>query len=381
MKLTIYKRKSTKFWLGRTYINKEFDNSNQKKEVFKSSKTADYNDAKKILENWFLDLRYEVNHGKFVGNIPFMNLFQKYEDHLKQKLEMREIKKVYYRNFTCHSVPLKRFITKNKIKRFKRKTLSIDYFDFRKSENSNIGNDALRLEINALRNVMKYAIEHELISNNDLPVYPQFKKQDNKRTFFRLDEYKRLLMNSKRRYADNSISGYKRDKRFQLHQWIVFMTGSGLRVDECKNLLFKDIEIQKDKNKLNLHVIGKTGRRRVITEQSSYHSLIKLKEFYLKNGITFHKDAHVFTITQFAPLFRELVKSCDLYICKTTGKKRDTKSTRQTYISWEVMKKDKSLVQIALNCGNTVSVIMSNYANNLEHEDFYKDKIKSIPFI
>jgi len=381
MKLTIYKRQSSKFWWGRSYINKEFNNSNQKKEVFKSSKTADYNDAKKILENWFLDLRYEVNHGKFVGNIPFMNLFQKYEDHLKQKLEMREIKKVYYRNFACHSVPLKRFITKNKIKRFKRKTLSIDYFDFRKSENPNIGINSLRLETNELRNVMNYALEHELISNNDLPVYPKFKKQENKRTFFRLHEYRQLLLTSRERYQDNSFNGFKRDQYFQLHQWIVFMIGSGLRVDECKNLLFKDIEIQKDKNILNLLVSGKTGRRKVITEESSYHALIRLKEFYLKHGIRFNKDAHVFTITHFAPLFRELVKSCDLYICKTTGKKRDTKSTRQTYISWEVMKKDKSLVQIALNCGNTVSVIMSNYANNLEHEDFYKDKIKSIPFI
>jgi len=381
MKLTIYKQKRSKYWYGRTYILKEFNNSNIKKEVFKCSKSTDYKDATKILENWFLDLRYEINHGKFVGNIPLLQIFKKYEEYLRQKLEMREVKNNYYKNFTCHSLPLKRFITKNNIKKFKRKTLSIDYFDFRKSENSNIGKDSLRLEINALRNVMKYAIEHELISNNDLPIYPQFKKQDNKRTFFRLDEYKRLLMNSKRRYADNSISGYKRDKRFQLHQWIVFMTGSGLRVDECKNLLFKDIEIQKDKNKLNLHVIGKTGRRRVITEQSSYHALIKLKEFYLKNGITFHKDAHVFTITHFSVSFRELVKSCELYICKTTGKKRDTKSMRQTYISWEVIKKEKSLVEIALNCGNTVSVIMSNYANNLEHEDFFKERVNAIPFL
>ena len=88
-----------------------------------------------------------------------------------------------------------------------------------------------------------------------------------------------------------------------------------------------------------------------------------------------------FTITQFSALFRELVKSCDLYICKTTGKKRDTKSMRQTYISWEVIKKEKSLVEIALNCGNTVAVIMSNYANNLEHEDFFREKINAIPFL
>ena len=54
---------------------------------------------------------------------------------------------------------------------------------------------------------------------------------------------------------------------------------------------------------------------------------------------------------------------------------------RQTYISWEVIKKEKSLVEIALNCGNTVAVIMSNYANNLEQEDFFREKINAIPFL
>jgi len=101
----------------------------------------------------------------------------------------------------------------------------------------------------------------------------------------------------------------------------------------------------------------------------------------LKTILCFQKEDYVFSIRKFDYLFRELLDSCDLRFDKETGKKRDTKSLRQTYISWEVVKNEKSLVAISKNCGNTVEVIMSNYANNLEQEDFFKEKLKSIPFI
>ena len=53
----------------------------------------------------------------------------------------------------------------------------------------------------------------------------------------------------------------------------------------------------------------------------------------------------------------------------------------QTYISWEVVKGEKNLIWIAKNCGNSIGVIHSNYANNLQHKDFFKEQIKTISFI
>ena len=48
---------------------------------------------------------------------------------------------------------------------------------------------------------------------------------------------------------------------------------------------------------------------------------------------------------------------------------------------WEVIKGKKSLLWIANNCGNSVSVIQSNYANNLQHEDFFEEKLNAISII
>lgn len=381
MKLKIYKQPKSKYWWGRIYINKEFNNSSQKVELRQSSKTDNFKEAEKILNNWFFDISYEIRHGKFKGNIPFLTLVNKFDEYLKDQLELNLIKKNYYQNFTNHIKPIVRFISTKKIKKFSRKTLEVDYFDFRRKEKSDVGMNSLRLEVNMLRLVMNYALKNELIDNNDLPHYPSFKKESNRRTFFRPEDYHKLLLKSRERYSDKSIRDIDRNKRFQLHQWIVFMVSCGIRVDESKDLKFKDVQILKDKNQLQLYVNGKTGRRKVITEQSGYHSLIRLKEHYLKHGISFQKDDYVFSIRKFDYLFRELLDSCDLRFDKETGKKRDTKSLRQTYISWEVVKNEKSLVAISKNCGNTVEVIMSNYANNLEQEDFFKEKLKSIPFI
>ena len=377
--LNIYKRGN--IWWGRTYIPKEYSKSNSKEEVFKSSKTDDKNRAKKILHEWFNDFFYELRKGKYLGNIPLLQIINKFDDYLTEQVELRVKKKNYYDNFSNHIKPVIRFITAYKIKKFTRKTLEIDYMDFRRREKSDVGQSSLRLEMNSLRLVMNYALSNELIDNNQIPHYPSFKKTDNKRTFLRPIDYKKLLLKSRERYSDDSIKQTDRDKRFQLHQWIVFMVSCGIRVDESKNLKFKDVEVLKNKKQLMFYVNGKTGQRKVICEQSGYHALVRLKEFYLKNGIGFQKEDYVFSIKKFDYLFRQLLGSCDLRFDKTTGKKIDTKSLRQTYISWEVVKKEKSLVLISKNCGNTVEVIMSNYANNLEHEDFFKEDLKTISFI
>ena len=386
MKLLIYKRGD--IWWGRTEVSKSQRQGTRRAEIFKSSKTTNRKDAEKILNDWFNDRYYEVRHGKFISTVPVLDFISRYTSWLKDQVEMRLKKDNYYQNFKSHIKPIIRFIQDKKIKKFTIKTLKVDYIDFRRNEKLDVKNTSLRLEINELRNVMNFALENELCSKNDIPTYPTFKKEENSRTFFRPEEYKKLLRVSRSRSEarrDKRLAINVRevdvDKRFQLHQWIIFMTGSGLRVDECKGLKFGDIRIQEGKDKLELVVNGKTGSRKVVTESSSYHALTKLKEHYLKNGISFQKNDDVFTIKNFSYLFNELLEACDLKFDKVTGKKRDTKSLRQTYISWEVVKGEKNLLWIAKNCGNSIGVIHSNYANNLQHEDFFKEQIKTISFV
>ena len=165
---------------------------------------------------------------------------------------------------------------------------------------------------------------------------------------------------------------------------IIFSVGSGLRVSETERLTFGDIEVVTVNGEKTLKIMvkdGKTGTRSVLTENSSYHAIIKLKELYLRRGLKIDKSTNVFQTKTFSGALRRLLISCGLRTCKRTGKIIDGKSWRQTYISWEVIKGKRSLLWIANNCGNSVGVIQSNYANNLQHEDFFEEKLNAISII
>ena len=174
---------------------------------------------------------------------------------------------------------------------------------------------------------------------------------------------------------DPLISSDVRFQRARLHYWIIFVTGSGLRVSESLRLKFNDLqafEDQKTKEKyLNILLSeGKTRAREVRTESSSYYAITKLKELYLKNNLSIQQNQNIFQTQTFAKSLRNLVTACDLYQDRRFNKKRDGKSFRQTYISWECLKNKRPLSWIAMNCGNSIAVIESNYINNLRQEDY-----------
>ena len=383
-KLKIYKKRKENNYFGRVYIPKEYSSKNSKQEVYWSTGTDDYNRAEKILNEKFNDLYYQIRHGEFVGNIEILSIINKFEDHLLREYELNRVTKLYYNNFKNPINAVKRFILERKIKRFERKTLKFDYIDFRKTENPNYKNTSLAQEMNALRLVMNYALDNDFIGKNDLPDYPKIEKQDNNRTFFRPDEYKKLLKISRKRCDQSKVSDLTTIQRLRLHYWIIFCVGSGLRVSEANRLTFGDIKVIEQKKERSLLVSvkkGKTGTREVRTETSSYYALIKLKEEYLKRGMSIDQSTNIFQTNTFAKSFNGLLDECDLKVCPRTNKKRDGKSLRQTYISWEIIKNKRNLHWIAKNCGNSIEVIQTNYANNLTQEDFFDDKIKVIQIV
>ena len=313
-----------------------------------------------------------------------LNIINKFDDHILLEYELGRITKIYYNNYKSPIKAVKKFIEEKNIKKFEKKTLKIDYLNFRKLENPDIRNTSLHQEFNALRLVMRWAELNDLVGKNDLPEYPTLKKEDNRRTFFRPDEYKSLLKTSRSRFQEIEVSEETRFLRERLHWWIVFMVGCGLRVSEAQNLKFGDIKEFTKNNIKQLEIAvreGKTGSRLVVSENSSYQAIIKLKQLYLKNGVRIDKSTNVFQTNTFSKSLNNLLEACDLKTDDRLNKKRDGKSFRQTYISWEIIKNKRNLHWIAKNCGNSIEVIQKNYANNLTQEDFFSEKINAIPIV
>ena len=88
-------------------------------------------------------------------------------------------------------------------------------------------------------------------------------------------------------------------QREQLHDFMVFMVHTGLRVSECLSLRYSDIKIKKKPNgtaEVNFEVKGKTGFRRVrglVGAVRAYERLKKRNKGYKKTDLLFpknHKD-------------------------------------------------------------------------------------------
>lgn len=383
-KLKIYKPNGRNNWMGRIYIPKKFSSNGTKQEIYLSSQTNDRKEANDILNSWMIDKLYEIKNGKFTGNIPLLSIINKFKNYLLREFELNRVTKLYYNNFKNPIKAVERFINEKNIKKFERKTLKFDYIDFRKIENPNYKNTSLAQEMNSLRLVLNYALDNELLGKNDLPEFPKIKKEENNRTFLRPEEYKKLLKISRSRFEVDKVSEMTIIQRIRLHYWIIFCTGSGIRVSEAEKLTFGDISVIEKNNEKSLLISvkeGKTGTREVRSETSSYYAIIKLKEEYLRRGISINKTTNIFQTKTFSKSFNNLLEVCNLKICQRTNKKRDGKSLRQTYISWEIIKNKRNIHWIAKNCGNSIEVIQTNYANNLTQEDFFEEKIKTIPLV
>ena len=148
------------------------------------------------------------------------------------------------------------------------------------------------------------------------------------------------------------------------------MIGSGLRSDEGYNLKWDQIEHRQNKQDKFLRLDlskSKTGPRTVITKPQCVSVLKELKKVYEEYEDEFVRrdlDRNKVFPFYFHSSLRTLLQSCNLHIDKSTGKKRDTKSFRQTYISWGVIN-GENITDLSKNCGNSVAVIEKYYIHNL----------------
>lgn len=118
-------------------------------------------------------------------------------------------------------------------------------------------------EFVTLRMVLKTAQRHkELEYLPDLsPPYKAPMKIDH-RPWFSREEYKQLYTTT-RENARKPKQAHDRWDAEQMHDYVLFMGNTGLRVDEAKNLQHRDIKVVKDKDTgeliLEIEVRGKRG--------------------------------------------------------------------------------------------------------------------------
>ena len=130
----------------------------------------------------------------------------------------------------------------------------------------NPADKTLQQEVIFAKTVLKWAHEMGYRGNAQLPTWSYKAKFNIVRPSFTIPEYRKLYQTTRARIKEVSNEKWKYTREL-LHDYILFLSNTGIRVGEANNLRESDLERFTDKlgrENYYIYVNGKTGRRKVV---------------------------------------------------------------------------------------------------------------------
>jgi len=384
-KLHIHKRADGRsdFYVGRTFVNG--------KQIQQSSKTSNLVKAKKILSDWYDELKFQKKY-----NILFHDSTVKVSilEFIKWNNNTTSIGKVTKKGYRDHFNLIMKFKDLMSLKMNAVKETDIEKFinwriNRAKAQSKVLRGKTLEGNLTALAKFFNWAVKNGLrkkkLGNLKKLLDTKLRKQQTERGGFNKEQYNHLLKVSRDRIKKGATSDL-RFSRQRLHQFIIFMVSCGLRVDESINLDWEDLTF-KDRNKnirqltnetqleddqryyLKINVrTSKTGQRTVISTSSGYFAMQRLMKLYKDHGRKI--TGIIWGIKSFREGINTLLIEAGLKTQKRGDEivKFDSKSLRNTHIQI-MLDKGISSIRIAKNCGTSTQMIDNNYMANSRVED------------
>lgn len=246
-----------------------------------STKTTDQAKARKIALDAYDDARERQRTGKVIQKISFKKLTTKYIESLKGIPKEKFHKETLDRHF------MEFFGRYDDITKITQGTTH-DYLSHRREKSGHkILNQSLNKENAVFNQMMRFAHEHSWISK-ELRIKRQSEAQSyNRRAHFKLEEYRQLLRVSRKRRDEligKNVKGQARGlninkfwQRALLHDIIIVLANTGMRVDEMKTVRWCDIDWKE--HTIKLHSAGKTkSSRSLIVRGYGIQALQRIKE-------------------------------------------------------------------------------------------------------
>lgn len=387
-RLKIYKSKvkykgrfRSENWYGRCFVDG--------KQLTKSSGTENKSKSKKILDEWFEELKFKVKHNL---NVQVKTMDECLKEFVKQ-LDGDNSKTQSTKRTLKERIDI---IRKNKdFLKCKTEFLNLDdinkHLSWYKNRlekqqgKNNVRGQTLLGSLNTISNVVNWSIRkgyrrNKLEGITTKLLSKKLKNQLTSRTQFTMDEYKHLLNVSKKRIkeADSDRLTFERTK---LHQFIIIMMNTGLRVDECMGLDWGDIQFCERNNisekkrdyyddieshYLKIRVVNsKTGEREGYGLGGGYFGLQNLLKLYKKNDIKVKGNIWL-NQKSFKEGLNNLLNESGLKYEKKGDRKltRDSKSFRHSFIQI-MLDKGISSTLIAKMLGTSTMMIDKNYTANM----------------
>jgi integrase len=339
------------------------------------------NDAKRIAEELYDELRYKQQNNISTTQLTFTELAKRFVKKVKRDVDEQRLGqgrldviegtlKRYLIPFYGHKLITD--ITSKDFEAFdewRKEYWTTGLGTTRKAHRKSTkpSQKTLVMEQGILRQILRYGVEIGELTQ--LPFMKLKKAKTNRRTAFTTDEYRLLIkrLRSKTQQTNHPRILYERKL---LELYIRLLIGTGLRIGEARNLSWTDVEFiqtAKAKETLRLWVNGKTGKRAVIGTTAAKNTIKQLLKFYgyesleEARGWVFTKyngeQAHTFEIG-----FKRLLQDCDLLMDRY-GQGKTLYCLRHSYATYRLQYGGTDVYLLAQNMGTSVAMIEKHYGH------------------
>lgn len=350
----------------------------------KSTKTKDITEAKRVALNAYSDAKERKHSGKNTKTVSFKKLAKKYVESLHGEKKQTFHKETIDRHF------MEFFGKFDDITKIKKGDLS-DYILHRKKK-SGVKNQSINKENAAFNQMMRLAEDYEWLDK--ALKFKKLKETTNRRSHFTQKEYKKLYETSRKRRDEFLPSKHKGQNkglivnkywnRALLHDIILVLANTGMRVDEIKTVTWRDIDWE---NKtIKLWTAGKKDNSRLVIIRWEYgiKALQRIKnrrlEYLEKTAEEFNEKELIQCLpngTKVASLkkgFNALLKECGFKYAEKEEKHSLT-SLRHTYATNKLTAKHGTKAShkaLAKQMGTSVKMIEKHYGHDVA-EDHYAE--------
>jgi integrase len=337
----------------------------QKKNFRYSTKTSDEISARKKALEFYQNAHSRTEEGKTIEKISFQKLVKAYLKTLKHDPQD-------YKKRTIAGKFLPYFSDVDDVSQLKNK----DIFEYiiHCQETREISPVTLNRENSVLRQLIKFGINKEWVPHNIKVDTVKDRHAKNRKPHFTKEEYKTLYQTSRNRVYEAKNSGDIKLywTRYLLHNYILFMANTGLRVGEAKTLTWRDIDFEE--GVLKLREAGKVRSSRMVCIDGygtkALKRLYKLREEFLaKLKKPVPKHEHIFLLPDGTKVgsqrkaFETLLKACG-FVYLTAKDRHCFLSLRHTYATNKLIIDKIPTRALAKQMGTSERMINMNYGHD-----------------
>ncbi len=363
-RLSVQLRSDSRFYQAVTYIDGRL------RQV--STKTGDFRTALKLAEDWYRKLlRASVSVGRqhpierLTADPTMAELFSRYRATLPGSTQKT------WSDWRWG--PIADFWRTKMLREVGPQTIR-EFYAWRRKRTKGIKANTLHKDVVLIRQVLKHAIESELLDH--LPAIPKpGPMHANPRPWLTRQEWDHLMKVSETRMTEAINNDRLFAQRVDTHEFAQLMVTTMCRVGEVLALRYRDCRFERRTGSrgemLIAEVTGKRGTRTIVAPREAAKIIKQRRARVAKNA---NADDQLVFPEHHRDAFRELLKAAGLRR-DGRGFPRNLKSLRATAISLRLLAAGATanLLMIARAAGTSVQMIDQFYAKRLSAELFKDD--------